>query len=94
MGTTFRGAFVISWSQTEVDGLEAAPIQSLNVGAAWAWRGDLVRVDGPSEVLRLERAERDATSRKCAAKLVRRLVKAARTNTLYPSFFFIPSRHC
>lgn len=81
MGTTFRGAFVISWSQTEVDGLEAAPIQSLNVGAAWSWRGDLVRVDGPSEVLRLERAERDAMSRKCAAKLVRRLVKAARTNT-------------
>ncbi len=32
MGTTFRGAFVISWSQTEVDGLEAAPVQSLNVG--------------------------------------------------------------
>ena len=81
MGTTFRGAFVISWSQTEVDGLEAAPIQSLNVRAAWSWRGDLVRVDGPSEVLRLERAERDAMSRKCAAKLVRRLVKAARTNT-------------
>ncbi|MEO1139759.1 MAG: Hint domain-containing protein [Pseudomonadota bacterium] len=81
MGTTFRGAFVISWSQTEVDGLDAAPIQSLNVGAAWSWRGDVVRVDGPSEVLRLERAERDANSRKCAAKLVRRLVKAARTNT-------------
>lgn len=81
MGTSFRGAFVISWSQTEVDGLEAAPVQSLNVGAAWSWRGDLVRVDGPSEVLRLERADKDVMSRKCAAKLVRRLVKAARTNT-------------
>ncbi|MDD9725825.1 Hint domain-containing protein [Roseovarius sp. SK2] len=81
MGTTFRGAFVISWSQTEVDGLEAAPVQSLNVGAAWSWRGDLVRVDGPNEVLRLERTERDAMSRKCAAKLVRRLVTAARTGT-------------
>ncbi|MFN3207777.1 MAG: Hint domain-containing protein [Roseovarius sp.] len=81
MGTSFRGAFVISWSQTEVDGLEAAPIQCLNVGAAWSWRGDLVRVDGPNEVLRLERTEQDATSRRCAAKLVRRLVNAARTNT-------------
>lgn len=81
MGTTFRGAFVISWSQTEIDGLDAAPVHALNVGAAWSWRGDMVRVDGPSEVLRLERSERDATSRKCAAKLVRRLVKAARSQT-------------
>ncbi|MEL6170876.1 MAG: Hint domain-containing protein [Pseudomonadota bacterium] len=77
MVTTFRGAFVISWSQTEVDGLEAAPIHSLKVGAAWSWTGDLVRVDGPSEVLRLERNERETANRKCAAKLVRRLVKAA-----------------
>lgn len=82
MGTGYRGAFVISWSQTEVDGLEAAPVQSLKVGAAWAWRGDVVRVDGPNEYLRLERTEREAASRKCAAKLVRRLVKAARTNTV------------
>lgn len=81
MGTGFRGAFVISWSQTEVDGLDAAPVQSLTVGASWSWRGDVVRVDGPSELLRLERTEENATSRKCAAKLVRRLVKAARTNT-------------
>ncbi|MEM8774419.1 MAG: Hint domain-containing protein [Pseudomonadota bacterium] len=77
MGTTFRGAFVISWSQTEVDGLNAAPIHSLKVGAAWSWTGELVRVDGPSEVLRLERNERETTHRKCAAKLVRRLIKAA-----------------
>lgn len=81
MGTGFRGAFVISWSQTELDGLAAAPIRSLNVGSAWAWRGDLVRVDGPNEVLRLEQGERETVSRKCAAKLVRRLVTAARTNT-------------
>ena len=81
MGTGFRGAFVISWSQTDVDGLNSAPVHSLNVGSAWAWRGDVVRVDGPSEVLRLERGERETVSRKCAAKLVRRLVKAARTDT-------------
>ena len=44
MKTGFRGAFVISWSQTEVDGLVSAPVQALSVGAAWSWRGDLVRV--------------------------------------------------
>ena len=46
MKTGFRGTFVISWSQTEVDGLEAAPVKNLSVGAAWSWRGDAVQVDG------------------------------------------------
>ena len=81
MKTGFRGTFVISWSQTEVDGLEAAPVQSLNTGAAWSWRGDVVRVDGPSELLRLERADGDVTNRKRAARMVRRLVGAAITHT-------------
>ena len=81
MKTGFRGTFVISWSQTEVDGLEAAPVQALKVGAAWSWRGDVVRVDGPSELLRLERADGDMNNRKRAARMVRRLVGAAITNT-------------
>lgn len=81
MGTGYRGAFVISWSQTEVDGLSAAPVETLSVGTTWAWRGDIVRVDGPSGLLRLERTDGNATSRKCAAKLVRRLVAAARTDS-------------
>lgn len=77
MKTGFRGTFVISWSQTDVDGLEAAPVQSLSVGAAWSWRGDAVQVDGPSGVLRLDRAEGSETLRKRAAKMVHRLVGAA-----------------
>ena len=54
MKTGFLGTFVISWSQTEIDGLEAAPVHSLKVGAAWAWRGDAIRVDGPNDILRLD----------------------------------------
>lgn len=77
MGTGYRGAFVISWSQTELDGLGAAPLESLAVGAAWSWHGDIVRVDGPNGVLRLETTDRETTRRKCAAKLVSRLVRAA-----------------
>jgi len=77
MGTGFRGTFVISWSQTEIDGLDAAPVQSLSVGAAWAWRGDAVRVDGPSDVLRLDEADGTETLRKRAARMVHRLVGAA-----------------
>ncbi len=81
MGTGFRGTFVISWSQTEVDGLKAAPVFALRVGATWLWRGNAVRVDGPGELLRLERADGDVEIRKRAARMVRRLVGAAVRNT-------------
>ena len=77
MKTGFRGTYVISWSQTEIDGLESAPVQSLSVGAAWSWRGDAIRVDGPSDVLRLDRADGTGNLRKRAARMVHRLVGAA-----------------
>ena len=79
MGTGFRGTFVISWSQTEVDGLNAAPVFALRVGASWSWRGEAVRVDGPSELLRLEQIDGEGNIRKRAARMVRRLVGAAVT---------------
>ncbi|MDX1744202.1 MAG: hypothetical protein R3186_11515 [Ruegeria sp.] len=34
-----NGRLAIFWSQTEIDGLEAAPVSFLYVGAAWSWRG-------------------------------------------------------
>lgn len=77
MRTGFRGTFVISWAQTEIDGLDAAPLQALSVGAAWAWRGDAVRVDGPSDVLQLGEADGAENLRKRAARMVHRLVGAA-----------------
>ncbi len=75
--TGFKGTFVVSWSQTEIDGLEAAPVHSLKVGAAWAWRGDAIRVDGPNDVLRLDQADGAENLRKRAARMVHRLVGAA-----------------
>ena len=80
MKTGFRGTFVVSWSQTEVDGLKAAPIESLEVGAAWSWHGDAVRVDGPTGLLRLDGANGEEELRKRAARTVRRLVGAAVQN--------------
>jgi hypothetical protein len=77
MGTGFRGTFVISWSQTEVDGLRAAPLDALVVGAVWRWTGSSVRVEGPQEFLLLEGAEGAAEIRKRAARVVRRLVGVA-----------------
>ncbi len=79
MNTCYGGTFVISWSQTEVDGLRAAPVQSISAGKPWAWHGEAVRVDGPQEILRLEQADGEANLRKRAARTVRRLVGAAVT---------------
>ncbi len=33
------GRVAILWNQTEIDGLEGAPLSSLVIGAAWSWRG-------------------------------------------------------
>ena len=80
MGTGIKGTFVISWSQTLVDGFECAGFSSLRVGAAWAWRGEAVRVDGPSGLLELDRADDVVDIRRRAAQMVRRLVGAAVTD--------------
>lgn len=77
MKTGSMGTFVISWSQTEVDGLKAASLDLLAVGAAWRWTGAAVRVDGPQGLLLLEGAEGAADIRKRAARMVRRLVGVA-----------------
>lgn len=77
MKTGSLGTFVISWSQTEVDGLKAAPLDVLAVGTTWRWSGAPVRVDGPQGVLLLDRAEGAADIRRRAARMVRRLVGVA-----------------
>ena len=77
MGTGFYGTFVISWSQTELDGIRAAPLPSLITGAQWRWWGEAVRVDGPAGILVLQGAEGEADLRRRAARMVRRLIGAA-----------------
>lgn len=77
MKTGFKGTFVISWAQTEVDGVQAAPQTMLNIGASWRWMGDAVRVDAPQSVLVLEGAEGVIDVRRRAARMVRRLIGAA-----------------
>jgi hypothetical protein len=71
------GTFVISWSQTETDGLAAATLDILAVGAAWRWTGEAVRVDGPQNLLILDGAEGAVDVRRRAAQMVRRLVGSA-----------------
>lgn len=81
MKTGSQGTFVISWSQTEVDGLAAAPRSALGIGASWRWSGRTVRVDGPQDVLRLDGAAGEADFRRRAARKVKRLVGRAMSAT-------------
>lgn len=76
MKTGFRGTFVISWSQTELDGQWSAPLASLRVGTAWSWSGDAVRVDGPADILPLGEPIGGGALRRRAARKVRRLLLA------------------
>ncbi len=77
MRTGYQGTFVISWGQTDLDGVLAPPIEALTIGASWRWTGEAVRVDGPQDVLILTGAEGEAEMRRRAARTVRRLLGAA-----------------
>lgn len=81
MKTGFRGTFVISWSQTELDGLKSAPVSDLREGASWMWTGEAVRVDGPRGILPLGQSEGEADLRRRAALTVRRLLVSAQVDT-------------
>ncbi len=74
MNTGSRATFVISWSQTETDGLRAAPLDVLAVGVVWRWTGQATRVDTSQGALILDGAEGAAELRKRAARMVRRLI--------------------
>lgn len=77
MARVHRGVFVISWSQTEVDGIRAPASGLLRVGAGWRWLGEAIRVDHSGAALLLEGAEGAQELQRRAARMVRRLVGAA-----------------
>lgn len=77
MMTGPEGTFVISWSQTEIDGLSGAPASSLDAGAMWIWRGEPVRIDGatggvrgayPNESREMHRRRAAASARRIVAR--------------------------
>lgn len=73
MKTGFAGTFVITWAQTELDGLKAARIEDLRAGSVWLWTGEAVRVDGPSSVAPLGPTQEQQDLRRRAGMTVRRL---------------------
>ena len=77
MSSVYRGTYVMSWSQTEADGIRAPGLGLVAVGASWRWLGQAVQVDQSASVLVLESRRDSAAMRARAAAMVRRLVGAA-----------------
>ena len=71
------GTFVISWAQTEVDGIVAAPVASLDAGAVWMWHGTPVQIDGASGRFSGQGIAETADHRRRAAASARRIVARA-----------------
>jgi len=71
-----EGTFVISWAQTEVDGIVGVPVASLDAGAMWIWRGEPVRIDGASHYFGGQ-SDGSEIHRRRAAVSARRIVSRA-----------------
>lgn len=78
--TGYRGTFVLPWSQTLIDGLDAAPMSMLRIGATWEWQGAPLRVDGPDGILTLCGAEGEANLRQSVSRAVSRMLRLGKTN--------------
>lgn len=76
MEAGFRGAFVIAWAQSVIDGQSGLALGDLRAGASWGWTGDFVRVDGPAAILPLGEAEGMADLRARATVQVRKMLRA------------------
>lgn len=74
MDTGFRGAFVLSWQQTETDGIAGASLRDVVPGATWRWSGAALRVDGPDAVLLLGGDGGLADLHRRAARAARRML--------------------
>ncbi len=72
-----EGTFVISWAQTEIDGIAGAPVASLDADAIWIWRGEPVRIDGASKYFASSGRRGVANHRRRAAASARRIVSRA-----------------
>lgn len=73
MGRGFAGTYALSWKQTEIDGQSGLGPEALRVGVPWLWRGEALRLDGPSELLQLARPGEAQELHRSAARMLRRM---------------------
>lgn len=78
MDTGVQATFVLSWAQTEIDGIAGAPIKALAAGTGWRWTGEAVRIDGHGDLSAADAGREDLRAR--AARTVRRMLRAVATD--------------
>lgn len=65
------GSYLISWSQTHVEGLRNPPVAALETGASWTWSGRCVQLEAPDVT---HEAHGPEVFRRRAIRAVRRLL--------------------
>jgi hypothetical protein len=75
MGTGFRGAFVISWAQTWIDGYPAEDQEDLVEGMGWSWHGRALPLEGDGAALVLTASRDHEELRSRAARVVRKMLQ-------------------
>ena len=80
MGTGFRGAFVIAWTQSSIEGLPAEPNQELIEGMTWSWHGHALPLEGDGATLLLTSSQEHSELRTRAGKVVRKMLQQPEQN--------------
>ncbi len=75
MGKGFKGAFVIAWAQSSIEGLPAEPYQELAEGMTWSWYGHALSLEGDGATLLLTASRDHADLRARAARVVRKMMQ-------------------
>lgn len=75
MGTGFRGAFVILWAQTRLDGYPAQGHLHLSEGMSWSWHGQALPLEGEGGAFLLTTSSEHAELRARAARVVRKIMQ-------------------
>lgn len=77
MGTGFRGAFMISWAQTLVEGFPADQTHEMAEGMSWSWSGRALPLEGDRAALLLGARRDHDELRRRAGLVVRKLLQTA-----------------
>jgi hypothetical protein len=75
MGTGFRGAFMVAWAQTTIEGSPAETELELAEGMSWSWHGRPLPLEGDGAALVLTASRDHGELRARAARVVQTLLR-------------------
>lgn len=75
MGTGFRGAFMVAWAQTTIEGSPAETELELAEGMSWSWHGRPLPLEGDGAALVLTSSRNHEELRARAARVVQTLLR-------------------